>query len=710
MMKATDAYRRINNSPIKGIVLYYTEQLLANDEVKLSSVISQIQTGKTPPKANPKYYSSQDINWFKPSDIGYGKYLINSKEKFSNIAVTQKKGTIYSENTLLMIGIGGGVGRVSVLKEKGSSNQQITGISFKKNVSAEYAYYYYLVREVYIKSKAKSMSFPILNQSKIKELTFKYPSLEEQNKFVKFIDNCWNSFLDNKIPDFEEFEISTKLKNYSLKQFKAIKLDSNIKKTIKYELKLISQLKQSILQEAIQGKLTEDWRKQNPNIEPASELLKRIKAEKAQLIKEKKINKEKSLPPITENEIPFKLPLGWVWCRLGEVSNYLNGKGFSSSDFKKENGIKCIKITNAGVGEIIETDDTLPFEFEKKYSSYLVYENDIVIALTRPYIADGLKVSLCPSSYDKSLLNQRVAVVRAYADIQNNYIYNYFRTKFVLDGYKREFDSSGQQPNLKTEHITNLIFPLAPIEEQKEIVKKVETLIQKCQVLEQEIKSSEANAEILMQAVLKEAYESKKVKETKVVKLATKPTNVDYYKRTLLASEIVWQLHKEPTLGHLKLQKLMYLAQESSKMQLPTNFLQQVAGPYDPRMARSIDKQLKIKKWFEYKKTELLKFKPLEKAGTHKTDFDKFFANEKDSIQYIIDTFKTAKSESVEIVGTLYACWKKLIAEKQIVSDKLISKRFYEWSEEKAKFEKNRIITALRWMETKGIVPEKANA
>ena len=144
-------------------------------------------------------------------------------------------------------------------------------------------------------------------------------------------------------------------------------------------------------------------------------------------------------------------------------------------------------------------------------------------------------------------------------------------------------------------------------------------------------------------------------------------------------------------------------------MQLPTNFLQQAAGPYDPKMARSIDKQLKSKKWFIYNKTELLKYQPLEKAGEHKADFEKFFAKEKESIQYIINTFKTSKSDVIEIVGTLYACWKKLIEEQQIVSDELLSKRFYEWSAEKAKFEESRVVKTLRWMEKKGMVPEKIN-
>lgn len=89
---------------------------------------------------------------------------------------------------------------------------------------------------------------------------------------------------------------------------------------------LLKSVKQAILQQAIQGKLTEDWRKQNPNIEPASELLKRIKAEKEKLIKEKKLRKERPLPPITQEEIPFELPDDWVWCRLGEIITLISGQ------------------------------------------------------------------------------------------------------------------------------------------------------------------------------------------------------------------------------------------------------------------------------------------------------------------------------------------------------------------------------------------------
>ena len=87
------------------------------------------------------------------------------------------------------------------------------------------------------------------------------------------------------------------------------------------------ELKGLILQLAVQGKLTANWREDNLNIEPASELLKRIEAEKQQLIAEMKIKKEKPLSPLEEDEMPYELPKSWVWCRLIDISS-ING-GFA---------------------------------------------------------------------------------------------------------------------------------------------------------------------------------------------------------------------------------------------------------------------------------------------------------------------------------------------------------------------------------------------
>lgn len=238
----------------------------------------------------------------------------------------------------------------------------------------------------------------------------------------------------------------------------------------------VEQLKKLVLQLAVQGKLTAKWRDENPNVEPASVLLEKINAEKEQLIKDGKIKREKPLPKITDDEKPFELPNSWVWERLGSISYFLSGNNFSSGDFKKGLGVKCIKITNAGVGKIIETDDVLPYEFSKKFNSFLIYQNDIILALTRPYIAEGLKVSKCPSSYNGSLLNQRVAAIRVNKPINQEFVFQFLRSEFVLSTYKLMFNGKIQQPNLKKEDVTFLLIPIPPLAEQLAIIDTVEKL------------------------------------------------------------------------------------------------------------------------------------------------------------------------------------------------------------------------------------------
>lgn len=85
----------------------------------------------------------------------------------------------------------------------------------------------------------------------------------------------------------------------------------------------LSELRSLILQLAVEGKLTAEWRKANPDVEPASEVLARIEAEKAELVKAKQIKKSKPLPPVSAEEVPFELPEGWAWCRLESLSTYI---------------------------------------------------------------------------------------------------------------------------------------------------------------------------------------------------------------------------------------------------------------------------------------------------------------------------------------------------------------------------------------------------
>lgn len=202
-----------------------------------------------------------------------------------------------------------------------------------------------------------------------------------------------------------------------------------------------------------------------------------------------------------------------------------------------------------------------------------------------------------------------------------------------------------------------------------------------------------------------ETIPAKALKEKKVISIKSSPSNVDYYRRTLLAAEIVHELHQEMTLGHVKLQKLIFLAQRTENIDLPVNFLKQAMGPYDPVMMRSIDKQLCVKKWFQFAPKEKLKYQPLEKVGEHKTDFEKFYESEKEKISWLISTFKKVKTSRVEIIVTLFACWEELLQEKKEATEINLIAKFFAWSSDKQKFNKLDVQKEIPWMIENNLVP-----
>lgn len=284
------------------------------------------------------------------------------------------------------------------------------------------------------------------------------------------------------------------------------KLDSEIQT----QKQLLTQLKQSILQEAIQGKLTGDWRQQNPNTETASELLKRIKAEKDQLIKDKKIKKEKTLLPITAEEIPFELPEGWVWVRVNDICEIYTGNSINKTEkeakYKKEQpglnyiGTKDVDFDMLGInydtGVIIPHKETL--------SKFRVAPSESVLVCIEGG-SSGKKIGIVDR---KICFGNKLLASVPYLENLGKYIYYYYNSPAFASEF--QLQSKGLRGGVSTNSFKQIKIPIPPAKELTTITQKIEILLIKCQALEQEIKTSEAHAQMLMQAVLKEAFESKK--------------------------------------------------------------------------------------------------------------------------------------------------------------------------------------------------------
>lgn len=465
-----------------------------------------------------------------------------------------------------------------------------------------------------------------------------------------------------------------------------------------YQLTLLENLNQAILQEAVQGKLVP----QDPKDEPASELLKRIKAEKA-----KSGKKEKPLLPIKPEEIPFEIPENWVWCRLGEICSKIGSGSTPKGSNYSQSGFPFFRSQNIyNEGLVYDDIKFISDEVQKQMNGTIVLANDILLNITGGSMG---RCALVPEDFKEGNVSQHVCIIRP-LQVDRNYFH-----KIVLSPYFQKFIFSSTtgagREGLPKYNLEQFAIPLPPLSEQKRIVAEIEKQLAKTKQLKEHIIANQQATEQLLKALLHQAFEVKEMviakPKGKVIEL--KPTNVDYYRRTVLAAEIVWQLHKEPTLGHLKLQKLIYLCQKSADMQLPTNFLRQAMGPYDNRLMRSIDKQLKEKKWFEYKKEQVLKYQPLEKAGQHHNDFIKYFSAESEGIQFIIDKFRNVLSREIEIWATLYACMDNMLNENVIFSEASLLQRFYEWSEEKKKFSEDQIKRVFSRMKETGIIPKGCN-
>ncbi|EDX32729.1 TPA: restriction endonuclease subunit S [Shigella dysenteriae] len=249
----------------------------------------------------------------------------------------------------------------------------------------------------------------------------------------------------------------------------------------------VDALKQTILQLAVMGKLVP----QDPNDEPASELLKRIAQEKAQLVKEGKIKKQKPLPPISDEEKPFELPEGWEWCKFGLTSEFINGDRGSNYPNKNEYVSQGIPWINTGH---IEKNGTLTvtemnFITEGKFNelrSGKIQKGDLVYCLRGATF--GKTAFVTP--YETGAIASSLMIIRPFITEMGGYIYNYLTSPFGRSQIYR-FDNGSAQPNLSANSVMLYSFPCPPLTEQYRIFSQVGLLHELCDKLKTRIKTAQ---------------------------------------------------------------------------------------------------------------------------------------------------------------------------------------------------------------------------
>jgi type I restriction enzyme S subunit len=418
------------------------------------------------------------------------------------------------EKNILMAMTGGTVGKtlfVESLEEVMVVNQRVATIKLIPLISEEYINYVIQSRLIKdIVDDAKNSTNDNISMGNIKNFFIPIPPLEEQKAIVKIVNQLLQEVQALEEQTQSRVKIKEDFVTSSLQELTTGDTDKQWSflqghfPTFFTEKSSVKKLRESILQLAVQGKLSRQWRADHPDTEPASVLLERIKAEKEQLIRDKKIRKEKPLPAISEYEIPYALPEGWVWCRLKEVG-YITGGGTPSKSKSTYWGgnIPWISPKDMKSDYVDDSQDKVTIEGVNNSSAKIIPEGSLLIVGRSGILKRTIPVSI---NTVECTVNQDLKVLVPFITQMNVFI------KLGLKGMEarllRDFVKYGMTVHsLKYTEFELLTFPLPPFKEQKAIVEKVDALMALCDRLEQEIEHNTTQVELLMQSCLKEVFE-----------------------------------------------------------------------------------------------------------------------------------------------------------------------------------------------------------
>ena len=365
-------------------------------------------------------------------------------------------------NDLLLAMTGGTVGKsffVQEVPEKMYLNQRVAII---RSTSLLPEYINIHLKSLFIIDLINSIKNSTNDNISMRDITsfpFPLPPLAEQQRIVAKIE-----------------ELMSLVELYGKAQSELEVLNTNIRE----------QFKKSILQYAIEGKLVPQCEEDGT----AEDLLQEIQAEKQRLYAEGKL-KKKDLTHSTifrgednkyyektiltgevkciDDEIPFELPNGWEWCRLGEVALVTGGYAFSSESLKSPQGIRVVRISDFNEQEWVNKS-IVRYDGEDISSQYEIHINDLLLAMTGGTVGKSFFVQEVP---EKMYLNQRVAIIRS-TSLLPEYINVHLKSLFIIDLINSIKNSTND--NISMRDITSFTFPLPPLAEQQRIVDKIKLL------------------------------------------------------------------------------------------------------------------------------------------------------------------------------------------------------------------------------------------
>ena len=435
-----------------------------NWQIKKLGEVCKTTSGGTPSRKNKNYYSGT-IPWVKSGELDRG-IIFDTEEKITEEAIKNSSAKIFPKGTLLIALYGATIGKLAFLGVDATTNQAVCGIYENENIISKYLYYFLLFNKPKLVQQGVGGAQPNISQTILKDLDLPIPPLETQHAIVSKIEELFSE-LDKGIAEL---------------------------KTAQQQLKTY---RQSVLKSAFEGKLTEEWRKNNVNIDSVESLIYNLKNDKKNL-------KTKTRSEITDeeqNEL-FSIPNSWKWIRNEE---YLYEVKDGTHDTPKyiSDGIPFVtqkNIKNSGL-----TLDDIQYISEEEHKKYYqrsnVTKGDILISM----IGHNRGMSVIVDT-DRVFSIKNVGLFKFNHKYQlNKFSYYFYQSKVALNIILKK-SKGGAQPFIGLTELRNWPVVVCSLEEQHQIVEEIESRLSVADKMEQSIQESLQKAEALRQSILKKAF------------------------------------------------------------------------------------------------------------------------------------------------------------------------------------------------------------
>jgi len=462
--------------------------------------------GATPSRNNPELYGGS-IPWFKSGEL-VADYISQSEETVTELALSKASLRYNKVGDVLIAMYGATIGKTAILSVPATTNQAVCACTPFPGFESTYLLTLLKAYKPRFVGMGAGGAQPNISREKIIETVVAVPPLAEQHRIVAKVDELMalcdqlEQQSDASLGAHQtlvETLLSALTSAADHAQFtSAWQRIAGHFDTLFTTEESIAQLKQTILQLAVMGKLVP----QDPNDEPASELLKKIAAEKAKLVKEGKIKKEKPLPPITEEEKPFALPKDWKWVRLGSVMTKITD-GTHHSPPNGESGdylyISAKNIKDEGVQ--LSNATYVSKEVHSEIFSRCDPEPGNIL-----YIKDGATTGIVTINnlQEPFSMLSSVALLKQPPQVENRYLLFALRSPSFFTEMRAGMTGVAIT-RVTLKKLEEAVIPLPPLAEQHRIIAKVDELMTLCDQLKSRLSDAQTIQLHLADALVEQA-------------------------------------------------------------------------------------------------------------------------------------------------------------------------------------------------------------